>query len=447
MDMTADQRYKWGTCWNDCENGPKSKLEQLDYGSFFISLDKPLVESKVLDLKAEESSCYDCPTIFGIYPSGSHALYLAFKSPYYTDEIRFSQPNSYHKQTFYCRHVLQANHQFDPVSVIRKIRFEIEGLSEWAHGFGETVDDSVILFDSEGDGEKFSIELQRSTVDTREQYGSETTALCIVWNNGCEFDVAIHRMQEMADFVSFCFDDNLMITRLDIMFEECDSYVKDLYYSSHTERTPFAYSNILIPLKECASYLSSGLKEWFFGDSQIKIIRDMLLAEYKNDISSMDLSILRSAQILEAISKAAANSLKSLPEEEFDEKIQNLEQYIGDKDLLKWVKERIRNDKGQKRLIRELLEKHEKSHQLFFKDRSSFVDYHTKMRNTLTHRTKNIENLGAETHRLVTLALCYIIFAQMLGFDQDKLIHAISCSPLLEQMPPKSSPYAPPYFS
>ena len=111
---------------------------------------------------------------------------------------------------------------------------------------------------------------------------------------------------------------------------------------------------------------------------------------------------------------------------------------IPDRQIREWAyRKTCGNQKGQRRLLKELFDKHAETRGWLFQDERKFIEHHLVTRNYYTHRSSDRsskikpyegENLYWHTEGLILL--CYSIVANMLGFPQAEVIDLIGKSRL-----------------
>ncbi len=185
--------------------------------------------------------------------------------------------------------------------------------------------------------------------------------LNITFKSERHFDEALKIIEELADFFTLCQGFYAGIESLKLKFSNCPSTVKCL--SSFPEsfldankiyRMPFPYATI-------KDNLETMLQEWIYMPEDRKHV-EVILASLMSDNWNMPFVLIFFAysQVLEVLSKANVN-LRSLPKAQYKKYRKLIFESINDEEARNWLfPDRFPdNQKGQRRLLTELLEAHE----------------------------------------------------------------------------------------
>lgn len=228
---------------------------------------------------------------------------------------------------------------------------------------------------------------------------------------------AENRVLWIADFFSFCFGFCGEIGELAFKFGEASQANCLLLLVKGRAPGIIHASRLVLPYKNVADALGSLFAAWMDEGSNLHSPASLLTSLLTRSWDlPVDLRFVAAAQMLEALRRVGAD-LESMSDEDYracKEAHKKALNTITDKHIAGLLKERARvgNSKGQNRLLRELIDRHEDAAALLFGDPGAFIDRHIDLRNGLTHRDGGLsvgrEDLAWHTEGVLIFAYCVV---------------------------------------
>lgn len=359
-----------------------------------------------------------------------------------------SAPGGVH-QRLHCSRLLCGRDRFEPSSPVRYIELTIEGLSEWLGKSpisqqrryeGNRLRNFTINvnLDKEGNVTLLDDNQRRISIFHRVTQKNGTT---ISIEHRCTIQAEFKRpvslesaedvALRLADFFSFCFGFHAEPSKITVKFTEDTS--AELVIPCVKGKVPtFIDGNRMpFPYQRIETDIDTMLSRWLDDDSLVGPSSLLVSTIFKEWQVPVDLRFIAAAQLLEALSRVNAD-LESMSSEEFEaykSTVMKALDSIEDDEVRKKARSRInlRNEKGQSRLMRELLNRHEQISNYMFRDIRAYTDKHIELRNDITHRNEKtaFESKGLFWHTEGTLLLAYGIVAELLGLEPATVIDGI----------------------
>lgn len=240
-------------------------------------------------------------------------------------------------------------------------------------------------------------------------------------------------MVRFSDFISLCVGFDAQITRIeyDIVGGSMPvfSYVPFVVGAKPTQ-----WQLAMIPLRyrDLESHISESIELWLNANEHFIDIGNLLCSLLFNSWKlPLDLKFTGASQVLESLSKYKADA-SALPREQYQQRCERLNELydtIEDQELQRWAKERIPgNTKGQRRFLKELLEKHSAISDWLIPNRAAFARAQIGSRNYYAHRHNNNGALkGAQLywHTEGVLLFCYAAVTELVGMPSTTIISGI----------------------
>ncbi len=455
MDDVKFKVARWGLTWDEIlsENSANvqgvAKLE-----SSRVSLDIPfgqiLSDGNFLSMAGEDDLPRSVDYLYGFTQNGR---YIVLVDAYGAGTAE-SYPGGPH-QTVRASEILEGRERFDPGRNVIEVTSKILGLREW---FGEApfsavhlknenktiyeldmdkaVEQNAMLFP----GEEYFIKLYHIV----RELPLEASGFSVSHDCGIQikFDKAIDRkkalniMRKVSDFISMCVGFDAQLSELAVKFEGDEREVGCYRpFVCGAKPSQLQLINFPIPYKDVQNDLEGILCNWLNATDGLQEAEDILCSLLFNSWKfPLDLEFIASAQLLELLSKYHADR-HALPEEiheAYRKAVGDLLAKIEDRDLYEWVENRLSsNNKGQKRLLDELLARHEEICEWLLPNKAEFVKRHIAMRNHFTHRHGGRAVLAPEElfwHTEGVLLLCFGIVAELVGIPASTIVKSVGRS-------------------
>lgn len=341
---------------------------------------------------------------------------------------------------------------FDVDEPIEKIHFGLEGLRAW---FGKTVFrmeanehfDFKMLSLVENVKERNCILLDDDELRVRiyHTYVSPMLSVddmtfrhdCIievVFKKAASLDDALAMTENISRFVSFCAGFHAGVKDVYLQFSNQEKEVR-VCRRMLDWKTPTSLRLRQMPFPYSALDATAGLAlgRWLRASKTLSKVQSMLVSLMMFDWRMpIDVTFSAVSQAFDALSKSCADTTKAMPSDQFKEWKRQVQDAVSslDEPVRNWVMERLgsSNQKGQNKLIGELLSKYEDFSSWMIPDRSRFAATHLKARNWYAHPKGEgvpLEGVDLFKHTGVVLLLMYGIVWLRLGVDPAMLIERL----------------------
>lgn len=454
MQTTDFKTGIWGKSWDDVFSDDSKDIQGVaNLTSEGVFLDIPfgsILGDEGVFIFGQEAEPTTADCLYGFTQKGEHLVIVDAVS----SGLSMSMPGS-RSQRILGQWLLCGRDQFDPAAGIERINLRMRGLREWASSapFSVGIDSSTGVFRSlEYDYENrdsYNHVLFKSEDIEVELYHVFTTSsltvkgfgvehdceIAITTNGALGFSEALDKVIALSRFLTLSQGYLAEVEEIRFGFEGYDGSVKCygplLSCAAPSEesirRSPFHMESMV-------DELQGVLGKCLDGDDELRepiaLLSSLLSNTWRMPI---DLRYLASAQCLEALSKIGVDTNSIAPELHRQYR-ETIKESVGDADLREWlISKTSSNNKGQDRLIKELLARYPKTVEKFIGDEKAFAKMNTACRNAYTHRGggRGPSVLSGEELYLHTEAvtlLCLIVLWSKLGVPEEKTVSCIESS-------------------
>ena len=246
---------------------------------------------------------------------------------------------------------------------------------------------------------------------------------------------ALNLVEWLSKFFTLCMGVQAEIESLKFHFQGQDSPV-NLHFcrlrsreitKSDIRRMPFPYSSLQV----C---VGSILESWINAPDDLAEALGMLISLLTYDWRMpVDLVLTATSQLIELVSKHGTETY-SESEEDHSKHVRAVKEAVSglDPKTVHWIMSRIgSNNKGQSRLLRELLENYKEYADWLLPNSRRYRKTQSAVRNHFSHRGdggRSMSPLECHEHSLITLLLVYGIVWQKLGLSSKVVIQRLEKS-------------------
>lgn len=296
-------------------------------------------------------------------------------------------------------------------------------------------DHNVVLFNDE----RFRIELihsfNRSDLSVAGVDVTHDCQLSIEFKKPYSLQEVERIAFDLEGFFSFCCCFYAGLQRIQVTFEEAPRYA-DLYLPLVEGKRPSDRQLAFLPLtyRWFDGSIETSLTAWMNADDALKacfsLLTSLLFRSWKLPV---DLRFIAASQLLEAVSKYGTE-LKATPVDEYEtyrDALKNAIKSIRNKEIRRWAMGRLPgNQKGQKRLLIELLDRNPAARDWLFPSAEVFVSKHIAARNYYTHRNGNsdqdvLTQADLHWHTECILLFCYVVIAGLIGLEASSVTQVL----------------------
>ena len=455
MIRVEDKHFKtalWGFSWKEvleesstCEQGI-AKLEDNR-----VTLDIPfgqlLTDNSFYSLRSGTINPEEAEYLYGFTQDGWY-LALANARSAGTGESSPGAPYQYVHAT----EILASKDRFDPSEQVKEAQVYMLGLREWyekapysAHHYRDdrkTVYElnmkdgkaqNAVLYECDQYMIKICHHITQSPVDAGGFHVDHDCIAQIAFREPVARKTAETTMVRFSDFISLCVGFDAQITRIEYDIVGGSMPVFS-YVPFVVGVKPTQWQLAMIPLRyqDLESHISESIELWLNANEHFIDIGNLLCSLLFNSWKlPLDLKFTGASQVLESLSKYKADT-SALPKEQYQQRCERLNELydtIEDQELQRWAKERIPgNTKGQRRFLKELLEKHSAISDWLIPNRAAFGGAQIGSRNYYAHRHNSKGALkGAQLywHTEGVLLFCYAAVTELAGVPSTTIISGI----------------------
>jgi len=454
MQTTDFKTGIWGKSWDDVFSDDSKDIQGVaNLTSEGVFLDIPfgsILGDEGVFVFGQEPEPTTADYLYGFTQKGDHLVIVDAVS----SGLTMSMPGG-RSQRILGQWLLCGKETFNPAVGIERISLRMRGLREWASTapFSMGIDSSTGTFRSlEYDYENrdsYNHVLFKSEDIEVELYHVFTTSSLTVKGFGIEHDCEIAVTLASTLSLSDALDKVIALSRFLTLsqgylaeaeeirfgFEDNDSSIK-CYGPLLSCVAPSEESMRRSPIhmESIADELQGVLGKCLDFDDELQepiaLLSSLLSNTWRMPI---DLRFIAASQCLEALSKIGSN-MDSIPLEEYS-RFRGAIKQIEDAPLRKWLVDKTSsNEKGQSRLLGELLQKYPIMVEKFIGDAKAFVETQTACRNAYTHRNSKrnrkhvLKGEGLYLHTETVMLLCYVVLWSNLGVSEEKVISLIETS-------------------
>ncbi|MCI8366272.1 MAG: hypothetical protein HFJ66_01535 [Eggerthellaceae bacterium] len=448
---TALWGYSWDDVLGETEGDCCQGIAKLEDGR--ISLDIPfgqLLSEPFVLVVGGNSLPQEANYLYGFSQDG---FYIAL-SDAQSGGTSQRWPGAPH-QTIIASQILASKQPFDPNARVYEARVKLTGLREW---FGRAPYSATHTEDRKQTTYKVNLgntdlncelyasnelrivlyhEVAASQVNQRGFNVSHDCFIRFTFRNLVNLDDAVRTVARLAEYLSACVGFDASIENLEAKLQGSESYIS-CYRPFIEGRRPSATQMQNLPLSHTTlgKYATPSINHWLSAPDDFADIEQRLCSLlFKSWTLPLDLTFIAASQLLESISKYDTDT-QAMPEDEYERfkalVMHALDSTIDDPRVRTWAKERVSgNTKGQTRLLRDLIGKHQTFCEWLIPDTKAFVRQQTAARNHFIHRGGPAEFMPSEKlywHTEIVLVLCYGFILEESGIPSDTLIEALEQS-------------------
>lgn len=442
----------WAKSWDEVfkSNSPQGTANLVDNR---IALEIPfgrMLGNEGMERVGQEQEPTQVDWLYGFSQDG---YYLALKNAY-SNGTSSHIPGGDH-QHIGARYLFAGRNKFNPEATVTKAIVSYTGLEEWvaktpfralyAVETGKLVSieydlehedsyNSVLLDDGEHLIEvHHTYTYRHGAIDVKGVEVSHGCNIEIDFKHGCAFDDAVSAITSISRFLTICLGFGAEIKEIALKFGEEGPYTK-CHSSFFRYSEPSKSDSLWIPfsLPVIEDGIQDYLGAWMRAEDDLLEASNVFASLITNNWEMpLDLKFLAASQALEALSRVGTNLL-SMPQQQYDEYKETILEAVKGTDAGKWLAGCFPgNRKGQGRLLRELLERHQVLFEWFVGDKKGFLNNQAGARNHYAHRkptSKGHAPLRGEElywHTECVLFLAHGIIWSNLGMDEQFFVDSL----------------------
>lgn len=437
----------WGLSWDEAFDDGRNVQGTANLHDGHILLDIPFgcLVDEPKDELPDGYGVFSAEHVYGFLRTGEYALLEGAHEISRT----VSTPGG-SCQTLSAMRMLVSRDRFDATATVERMELSLTGLGEWVgrapirHSFDLNGKWHRVDFDFDESNSLPLIEnddlmiviyysMRFSPVSTKGFRADGEYVLQATLKNDLGIDDAIAIARQLATFVSFCRGSYAGIERLKLCLVGTDNPIECFGPFPEGDALRAGVNDPFRPKEDELPLLAQAADSWLsFEPLMSNACSQYVSLLYRRWSMPIESRFVMAMQVLDALTKDEA-VLESQPKEVFRDYRKHLRKClrrIGEKDLMKWVANRLgENRKGQTTLMRELFKKYPTFSSWLIEDSEAFIEKQRDMRNLSAHPKGAMKISDQEYwHMQAVVLLSMGIIAAKLGLGEQHVIDRLKDS-------------------